>query len=112
MPSRGFARVDVNCDWEMNIADVNALVDSVMKGAAYHAFYSYVADMNGGEGTQLFEPGLHQQHLQEQQYELLPAGVSFQGQCHLLSNALFSIETRSRVNSSAPRAFRCAPSMK
>ena len=25
---------DVNCDWEVNIADVNALADSVMKGVA------------------------------------------------------------------------------
>ena len=39
-------RGDVNCDWEVNIADVNALVDSVMKGAAYHALYSYAADVN------------------------------------------------------------------
>ena len=39
-------RGDVNCDWEVNIADVNSLVDSVMKGAAYHALYSYAADVN------------------------------------------------------------------
>ena len=40
-------RGDVNCDWEVNIADVNALADSVMKGAAYHSLYSYAADVNG-----------------------------------------------------------------
>ena len=39
-------RGDVNCDWEVNIADVNALADSVMKGAAYHSLYSYAADVN------------------------------------------------------------------
>ncbi len=40
-------RGDVNCDWEVNIADLNALVDSVLSGAKYHAFYSYAADVNG-----------------------------------------------------------------
>ena len=40
-------RGDVNGDWEITIADANALVDSVMKGAQYSAFYSYAADVNG-----------------------------------------------------------------
>ena len=40
-------RGDLNCDWEVNIADLNALVDSVLKGAKYHSFYSYAADVNG-----------------------------------------------------------------
>ena len=39
-------RGDVNRDWEVNIADVNALADSVMKGVAYHSLYSYAADVN------------------------------------------------------------------
>ena len=39
-------RGDVNCDWEVNITDLNALVDSVMKGATYHSLYSYAADVN------------------------------------------------------------------
>lgn len=40
-------RGDVNCDWEVTIADINALTDSVLKGAKYHSFYSYAADLNG-----------------------------------------------------------------
>ena len=39
-------RGDVNCDWEVNIADVNALVDSIFRGAKYHSFYSYATDVN------------------------------------------------------------------
>lgn len=38
---------DVNCDWEVTIADVNALTDSILCGAQYHSFYSYAADLNG-----------------------------------------------------------------
>lgn len=40
-------RGDVNCDWEVNIADINALVDSIFNGARYHSFYGYAADVNG-----------------------------------------------------------------
>lgn len=40
-------RGDVNCDWEVNIADVNALIDSIYSDAKYHALYSYAADVNG-----------------------------------------------------------------
>ena len=40
-------RGDVNCDWEVNIADANALIDSIFAGAKYHALYSYAADING-----------------------------------------------------------------
>ena len=40
-------RGDVNCDWEINIADVNALVDSIINGAKYHSLYSYATDVNG-----------------------------------------------------------------
>lgn len=39
-------RGDVNCDWEVNIADVNALVDSIFSGGNYHSFYGYAADVN------------------------------------------------------------------
>lgn len=42
-------RGDVNCDWEVNIADINALLDSVMNGAKYHSFYSYATDVNGDQ---------------------------------------------------------------
>ena len=34
-------RGDVNCDWEVNIADINALVDSIFSGAKYNALYTY-----------------------------------------------------------------------
>ena len=40
-------RGDVNCDWEVTIADVNALLDSVMNNAQYHSFYSFATDVNG-----------------------------------------------------------------
>lgn len=40
-------RGDVNCDWEVNIADVNTLVDAVLSGTAYHSFYTYAHDING-----------------------------------------------------------------
>jgi len=39
-------RGDVNCDWEANIGDINALTDSIFKGAKYHHFYGYAADVN------------------------------------------------------------------
>jgi hypothetical protein len=40
-------RGDVNCDWEVNIADANALLDSIYSDAEYHALYSYATDVNG-----------------------------------------------------------------
>ena len=40
-------RGDVNCDWEVNIADVNAMVDAIVAGTAYHSFYTYAYDING-----------------------------------------------------------------
>ena len=40
-------RGDVNCDWEVNIADVNAVIDSIFSGAKYHSLYSYATDVNG-----------------------------------------------------------------
>jgi len=39
-------RGDVNCDWAVNIADINAVVDSIISGAEYHPFYGYAADIN------------------------------------------------------------------
>lgn len=39
-------RGDVNCDWEVNIADVNAVIDSIFNEAKYHSLYSYAADVN------------------------------------------------------------------
>ena len=40
-------RGDVNCDWEVNIADVNAVIDSIFGDAKYHGLYSYATDVNG-----------------------------------------------------------------
>ena len=40
-------RGDVNCDWEVNIADINTLVDSILNEAKYNALYSYATDVNG-----------------------------------------------------------------
>ena len=40
-------RGDVNCDWEVNIADVNTLVDAIISGTPYHAFYTFALDVNG-----------------------------------------------------------------
>lgn len=40
-------RGDVNCDWEVNIADVNTVIDSIFDDAQYHSLYSYATDVNG-----------------------------------------------------------------
>ena len=32
-------RGDVNCDWEVNISDVKAVIDSIFANAQYHAFW-------------------------------------------------------------------------
>ena len=40
-------RGDVNCDWEVNIADVNAVIDSIFGDAKYNKLYSYATDVNG-----------------------------------------------------------------
>ena len=40
-------RGDVNCDWEVGVADINVLVDAVVKGTGYHSFYTYAYDING-----------------------------------------------------------------
>ena len=40
-------RGDVNCDWEVTLADVNDMIDAVVKGTPYHAFYTYAYDLNG-----------------------------------------------------------------
>lgn len=42
-------RGDVNCDWDVNIADVNVLVDAVTRGVKYHSFYTYCLDVNGDQ---------------------------------------------------------------
>lgn len=42
-------RGDVNCDWEVTIADLNTLLDSVMGGTKYHRFYTYALDINNDE---------------------------------------------------------------
>ena len=45
--SRLRPRGDVNCDWEVNLADLNALIEAVMTGTDYHALYTYAYDING-----------------------------------------------------------------
>ena len=40
-------RGDVNCDWEVNIADVNAMVDAIVADTPYHSLYTYAYDLNG-----------------------------------------------------------------
>lgn len=39
-------RGDVNCDWEVGIADLNAMVNAVVSGKPYHSFYTYAYDIN------------------------------------------------------------------
>lgn len=39
-------RGDVNCDWEVNIADLNTLIDAIMKDTPYHSLYTYAYDIN------------------------------------------------------------------
>lgn len=40
-------RGDVDCDWEVSIADINWIINAVMDGMNYHPFYSYAVDVNG-----------------------------------------------------------------
>ncbi len=40
-------RGDVNCDWEVNIADVNVLIEDIFADLPYHSFYTYAQDING-----------------------------------------------------------------
>lgn len=40
-------RGDVNCDWAVNIADVNAIIDAIFNDTPYHAFYTFAHDVNG-----------------------------------------------------------------
>lgn len=40
-------RGDVNCDWEVNIGDVNALLDTILAGSPYNSLYNYWYDVNG-----------------------------------------------------------------
>ena len=40
-------RGDVNCDWEVNVADINVLVKAILSGIPYHSLYTYAHDING-----------------------------------------------------------------
>ena len=51
-------RGDVNCDWEVGIADVNVLVDAVLEGVDYHPFYTYAYDINGDKEINLADINL------------------------------------------------------
>ena len=46
-------RGDVNCDWEVNLADINMLVDAIMKDTPYHSLYTYAHDLNGDKEINL-----------------------------------------------------------
>ena len=51
-------RGDLNCDWEVCIADVNVLVDAVLEGVDYHPFYTYAYDINGDKEINLADINL------------------------------------------------------
>lgn len=51
-------RGDVNCDWEVNIADLNTLVDFVLKGEQYHSLYTYAHDLNSDKEINLADINL------------------------------------------------------
>ena len=40
-------RGDVNCDWTVNIADVNGIIDAIFNDTPYHSLYTYAYDING-----------------------------------------------------------------
>lgn len=40
-------RGDVNCDWTVNIADVNSIINAIFNNTPYHALYTYAYDING-----------------------------------------------------------------
>ncbi|MBQ6166341.1 MAG: CotH kinase family protein [Muribaculaceae bacterium] len=40
-------RGDVNCDWTVNIGDVNAIIEAIFSDKPYHALYTYAYDING-----------------------------------------------------------------
>lgn len=46
-------RGDVNCDWEVNLADLNTLVDFILKDGQYHSLYTYAHDINGDKEINL-----------------------------------------------------------
>lgn len=39
-------RGDLNCDWEVNIADANVLADAIIAKVPYHSLYTYAHDIN------------------------------------------------------------------
>ena len=39
-------RGDVNCDWTVNIADVNGIIDAIINNTPYHSLYTYAYDIN------------------------------------------------------------------
>lgn len=51
-------RGDVNCDWEVNIADVNSIIGSVLAGAEYHSFNTYAHDVNGDKEINIADANL------------------------------------------------------
>ena len=51
-------RGDVNCDWEVNVSDINTLVDMVMNGTPYHSLYTYACDINGDKEINIADVNL------------------------------------------------------
>ena len=69
-------RGDVNCDWEVGIADVNTLIDAVTRGTAYHSLYTYALDINGDHEINIADVNLLIDGLQGAE---LPAMPSYSG---------------------------------
>lgn len=46
-------RGDVNCDWTVNIADVNAVINAILNDTPYHALYTYAYDINGDQAINI-----------------------------------------------------------
>ena len=46
-------RGDVNCDWEVNIADVNVLIENIFADLPYHSLYTYAHDINSDKEINL-----------------------------------------------------------
>lgn len=66
-------RGDVNCDWEVNIGDVNTLVDAVLNETAYHSFYTYAHDINGDKEINIADVNMAIQAIYGKQLPPMPS---------------------------------------
>ena len=46
-------RGDANCDWAVNISDVNTIIEAIINDTPYHAFYTYAYDVNGDQAINI-----------------------------------------------------------